>query len=47
MTKLNGMPVEISGESTTVLVLHEDVPGVIAAVTNFLPPVGSTLRRSA
>ena len=40
VTKLNGMPVEISGESTTVLVLHEDVPGVIAAVTNFLAACG-------
>lgn len=43
ITRLNGMPVEISGENTTLLVLHEDVPGVIASVTNFLAACGHNI----
>lgn len=34
--KVNGMEVEISGESTTFIILHNDTPGTIAAVTRFL-----------
>ncbi len=34
--KVNGMEVEISGEAVTFIILHNDTPGTIAAVTHFL-----------
>lgn len=34
--EVNGMRVDFNGESTTMLVLHDDVPGVIAIVTNVM-----------
>lgn len=34
--KVNGMEVEISGEAATFIILHNDTPGTIAAVTHFL-----------
>ena len=34
--KVNGLEVEISGEATTLIILHNDTPGTIAAVTHFL-----------
>ena len=34
--KVNGMEVEISGEATTFIILHNDTPGTIASVTQFL-----------
>ena len=34
--KVNGLEVEISGEATTFIILHNDTPGTIAAVTQFL-----------
>ena len=36
ITRIDGMAVEISGNLPTLLVLHRDVPGVIAGVTNYL-----------
>ena len=33
---INGMNVEFNGESNTILVMHEDKPGVIASVTNLM-----------
>ena len=33
--KVNGLEVEISGEATTFIILHNDTPGTIAAVTQF------------
>ena len=33
---INGMKVEFTGENNTLLVMHEDKPGVIASVTNLL-----------
>lgn len=34
--EVNGMRVDFNGELTTMLILHDDVPGVIAAVTNVM-----------
>ncbi|MDD3193455.1 MAG: L-serine ammonia-lyase, iron-sulfur-dependent subunit beta [Oscillospiraceae bacterium] len=34
--KVNGMGVDVSGEATTFIILHNDTPGTIAAVTQFL-----------
>ncbi len=36
VNQINGMNVEFNGESNTILVMHEDKPGVIAAVTNLM-----------
>lgn len=33
VTKLNGMDVYVTGQKSTLIVLHRDVPGIIAAVT--------------
>ena len=33
VTRVNGMAVEITGQYTTLIVLHRDAPGTIAAVT--------------
>ncbi|MEL3907179.1 MAG: L-serine ammonia-lyase, iron-sulfur-dependent subunit beta [Treponema sp.] len=33
ITKIDGMEVKITGQSPTVIVVHDDVPGMIAAVT--------------
>ncbi len=34
--QINGMKVEFNGENNTILVMHEDKPGVIAGVTNLM-----------
>lgn len=34
VTQVNGMEVKISGQYTTLIVLHKDTPGTIAAVTD-------------
>ena len=34
--ELNGMAVHVTGQSNTLVVLHKDKPGAIAAVTNFM-----------
>ena len=36
VTKVNGMEVYISGQYNTLIVLHQDTPGIIAAVTELL-----------
>ena len=36
VNQINGMNVEFTGESSTILVMHEDKPGVIANVTNLM-----------
>lgn len=36
ITALNGMEVSFTGEHNTLLVLHHDRPGTIAAVTNYM-----------
>lgn len=40
VTQINGMSVELSGQYTTLIVLHKDTPGTIAAVTNFMAGSG-------
>ncbi len=34
--RINGMEVSVSGQHTTLVVLHKDAPGVIAAVTRYV-----------
>ncbi len=34
--RVNGMEVDISGQYTTLIILHNDTPGIIASVTKFL-----------
>ncbi len=36
VTRLNGMEVSFTGQHNTLLVLHHDKPGTIAAVTNYI-----------
>ncbi len=36
ITRVNGMEVHISGQYNTLIVLHQDTPGIIAAVTELL-----------
>lgn len=36
VNSINGMNVEFNGENNTILVMHEDRPGVIASVTNMM-----------
>ncbi len=38
--KVNHMPVEISGQYTTLVVMHRDAPGTIAGVTNYMGSLG-------
>ena len=33
---IDGMDVHFTGESTTIIVMHRDKPGVVAAVTNMM-----------
>lgn len=40
VTGIDGMAVNISAQRTTFIVLHRDVPGLIAAVTDVLAEVG-------
>lgn len=40
VTKVNGMDVEISGQYTTLIVLHHDAPGTIAQVTEYIGSLG-------
>ena len=40
ITCVDGMSVELTGNQPTLLVLHRDVPGVIAGVTNYLASTG-------
>ena len=36
VNQINGMNVEFNGDNNTILVMHEDKPGVIASVTNMM-----------
>ncbi|MBR3107011.1 MAG: L-serine ammonia-lyase, iron-sulfur-dependent subunit beta [Clostridia bacterium] len=36
VNQINGMSVELTGENNTILVMHRDKPGVIAAVTQLM-----------
>ena len=36
VNQINGMTVDFNGENNTILVMHEDKPGVIANVTNLM-----------
>ena len=36
VNQINGMSVEFNGDNNTLLVMHEDKPGVIAGVTNLM-----------
>ena len=40
ITRVNGMAVEISGQYTTLIILHRDAPGTIAAVTEEMGRLG-------
>lgn len=40
ITQVNGMAVEITGQYTTLIVMHHDAPGTIAAVTNYMGGLG-------
>jgi L-serine dehydratase len=36
VSQINGMEVEFTGENNTILVMHQDKPGVVAAVTQLM-----------
>ena len=40
VTKVNGMDVSLTGQHTTLIVLHKDTPGTIAAVTELMADCG-------
>lgn len=40
VTEVNGMEVSITGQHTTLIVLHRDAPGTIAAVTEVMADAG-------
>nr|WP_066460398.1 L-serine ammonia-lyase, iron-sulfur-dependent subunit beta [Anaerotruncus rubiinfantis] len=40
ITEVNGMPVEITGQYATLIVLHRDAPGTIAQVTELIASLG-------
>ena len=37
------MPVELTGQYTTLIVLHRDAPGTIAAVTEYVGRLGANI----
>jgi L-serine dehydratase len=43
VTEINGMAVSFTGQYNTLLVLHYDKPGTIAAVTNFMAYSGTNI----
>lgn len=40
ITEVNHMPVSITGQHTTLIILHQDAPGTIAAVTEVMAEAG-------
>ncbi len=40
VNKINGMSVSVSCHNTTIIVIHKDIPGVIANVTSFVAKEG-------
>lgn len=43
VTEVNGMAVHITGQKMTLIVLHQDVPGTIAAVTEVAASAGANI----
>lgn len=43
VTNINGMDVQFTGQYNTLIVLHKDTPGVIAAVTNTMAYSGANI----
>ena len=43
VTQVNGMAVHITGQQTTLIVLHQDVPGTIGAVTEVTADAGANI----
>ena len=43
VTNINGMDVQFTGQYNTLIVLHKDTPGVIAAVTNAMAGSGTNI----
>ncbi|MDO4280663.1 MAG: L-serine ammonia-lyase, iron-sulfur-dependent subunit beta [Peptococcaceae bacterium] len=43
ISRINGLPVSLSGEYYTLIVIHRDVPGAIAAVTDLLSEAGANI----
>ncbi len=43
VTNINGMDVQFTGQYNTLIVLHRDTPGVIAAVTNAMASSGTNI----
>ena len=43
VTEIDGMAVNITGQRTTFIVLHKDVPGIIAGVTDVLAEGGANI----
>ena len=43
VTKVNGMDVSITGQYTTLIVLHRDAPGTIASVTEEVAQTGANI----
>ncbi len=40
ISRIGGLAVELTGQSVSLIVLHEDTPGIIATVTNFIAAQG-------
>ncbi|MCB7319515.1 L-serine ammonia-lyase, iron-sulfur-dependent subunit beta [Lacrimispora sp. 210928-DFI.3.58] len=43
VTEVNGMAVSITGQQTTLIVLHRDAPGTIASVTEVMAEAGANI----
>ena len=43
VTNINGLEVQFTGQYNTLIVLHQDTPGVIAAVTNTMAYSGANI----
>lgn len=43
ITKVNEMPVELTGQYTALIVLHQDTPGAIASVTELVGRTGANI----
>ena len=43
MTEINGMDVAVTGQQTTLIVLHRDAPGTIASVTEVMAGAGANI----
>ena len=43
VTEINGMEVAVTGQQTTLIVLHRDAPGTIASVTEVMAEAGANI----